>query len=456
MLIFLAVLCGLIEAIFTALEVALGAVSRARLRTLEIVTPSEETPDVSAQRTARAATRVLKLLERPDRLTLLFISVTSFSLWIAASLLTWQALSTGWPLWVLPLALVALLFGAEVIPLLVAARHAESIALGGAPLLSFARKLFAPLLALTGGIGYAIARLFGSGPNATPAVTQDELRTALATAEEEGVIESEERALLEGAMDFREKVVREVMTPRLDVVGIPADATLDEALAVALREGHSRLPVYEGTIDRIIGVLATKDVLAPLARGESGVKTARETLREAYFVPETKRIAATLEELRHGRTLLAVVVDESGGTAGLVTLEDLLEELVGEIQDEYDVEEAPLRAEMRGEERVLICEAHSTVRDFGRFFASEWKMVSTLQGADGERVDSGRTLASLALELFENVPRVGQRVRAGEAVAASSDIRAGFGLEMEVVGMDGPRIEWLLFRLVGAESGEGN
>ena len=456
MLIFLAVLCGLIEAIFTAMEVALGAVSRARLRTLQTATPIDETALASTERTARAATRVLNLLDRPDRLTLLFISVTSFSLWIAASLLTWQALSTGWPLWILPLAFVALLFGAEVIPLLIAARHAEAIALRCAPLLRGAQKAFAPLLALTGSIGYGLARLLGSGPNATPAVTQDELRTALATAEEEGVIESEERALLEGAMDFREKVVREVMTPRLDVVGVPADATLGEALAIALREGHSRLPVYEGTIDRIIGVLATKDVLAPLARGESGISKARDFVREAYFVPGTKRIAATLEELRRGRTLLAIVVDESGGTSGLVTLEDLLEELVGEIQDEYDVEEAPLRVEMRGEERVLIGEAHSTARDFGRFFASEWKMVSTLQGADGERVDSSRTLASLALELFGNVPRVGDSVRAGEAIAVSPDIRAGFGLEMEVVGMEGPRIEWVLFRLVASETSGGS
>jgi Mg2+/Co2+ transporter CorB len=145
MLIILAVFCGLVEAIFTAMEVALGAVSRARLRTLQMVPPFDETSTAASERAARAAARVLELLDRPDRLTLLFISVTSFSLWIAASLLTWQALSSGWPLWVLPLAFVALLFGAEVIPLLIAARHAETIALRSAPLLGVAQKVCAPL-----------------------------------------------------------------------------------------------------------------------------------------------------------------------------------------------------------------------------------------------------------------------------------------------------------------------
>ena len=444
MFLILAAICGLLEAVFTALEVALGTVSRARLRALQTAAREDET--VSAK-THRQTDRVIELLERPDRLALLFITVTSLSLWLAASLLTWTALVEDWPLWVLPLALVGLLFVAEVLPLLVAARHSEAIALRGAGLIRIALKVWSPILAVLGGIAYGVARVFGSGPGARPDVTEGELRTALAAAEEEGVIESDERALIEGAMDFREKVVREVMTPRLDIIGIPADASLTEALETALSQGHSRMPVYEGSLDKIVGVLAAKDVLPFLKNGDSA-KTARDVAREAYFVPENKKLTLMLDELRRGRTLLAIVVDESGGTAGLVTLEDLIEELVGEIQDEYDLEEAPLRIIEDASNPTLLCDASATVRDFGRFFGRQFKMVPSLRGADGERAESGETLAALALELFADVPKLGDAVAAGDAVAVSSDARTNYGLQLEVTKMDGPRIEEVCVRLV--------
>ena len=437
MLLILAAICGLLEAVFTALEVALGTVSRARLRALQSAAREEET---ASPQTEKQTDRVIQLLERPDRLALLFITVTSLSLWVAASLLTWSALDQDWPLWVLPLALVGLLFVAEVLPLLIAARHAEAIALRGAGLIGIALKIWSPILAILGGVAYGVARVLGSGPGARPDVTEGELRTALAAAEEEGVIESDERALIEGAMDFREKKVREVMTSRLDIVGISADASLTQALETALSQGHSRMPVYEGSLDKIVGVFAAKDVLPFLKNGDCD-KTARDVAREAYFVPETKKLTSMLDELRRGRTLLAIVVDESGGTAGLVTLEDLIEELVGEIQDEYDLEEAPLRLVEDAATPTLLCDASATVRDFGRFFGRELKMIASLRGADGERAQSSETLAGLALELFADVPRVGDEIAAGDAVAITPDIRANFGLAMQVVKMDGPRIE---------------
>ncbi len=425
------------EAIFTALEVALGTVSRARLRALQ--SAAREEASVSPA-TLRQTDRVLELLERPDRLALLFITITSLSLWLAASLLTWNSIAQDWPLWVLPLALVGLLFVAEVLPLLIAARHAEAIALRGNGLIRFSLKLWSPILAVLGGIAFGMARTLGSGPDARPDVTEGELRTALAAAEEEGVIESDERALIEGAMDFREKVVREVMTPRPDIIGISADATLAQALETALGQGHSRLPVYEGSLDKIVGVLAAKDVLPFLKNGDS-LKTAREVARAAYFVPQTKKLTSMLDELRRGRTLLAIVVDENGGTAGLVTLEDLIEELVGEIQDEYDLEEAPLRIVEEAEAPTVLCDASATARDFRRFFGRQFKMVATLRDADGDRVESGETLAALALELFADVPSEGDTIAAGDAVAVTPDIRAQFGLQLQIVKMDGPRIE---------------
>ena len=460
MLLLLAALCGCIEALFTALEVALGAVSRARLRALAEPTAAADEGAPTAGQTRRARA-VLSLLEYPDRLSILFICVTSLSLWLASSLLTWHLLSGQWSVWTLLAALVALLFGAEVVPLLLAAGHAERIALRGARFVQLAQIGLRPLTAVVGALSFGLARLMGSGPRPKTHVTENELRTALAAAEEEGTIESGERALIEGAMDLRTQSVREVMTPRLDIVGIPANAALSEALAIALREGHSRLPVYDGTLDRIVGVLASKDLLSflrpPAATSSAGAeKTARDVTRPALFVPESGRVNVVLDELRRNRTLFAVVVDANGATAGIVTLEDLLEELVGEIQDEYDAEEAPVR--LLNEEQValgapplLTCDAGSSVRELGRFFGERLGLSLTLRYGTGAPVGSRASLAAVALEVFARVPKEGDEAPVGTALAASGAStetrRAEFDVWFRVTQMDGPRLTELQVHL---------
>jgi putative hemolysin len=458
MLLLLAALCGLIEAVFTALEVALGAVSRARLRALTEFegAPTDEGAPSPAQ--VRRARQVLRLLEHPDRLSILFLSVTSLSLWSAASLLTWHVLAGQWSWPVLVGALVALLFVAEVVPLLLAAPRAEGIALRGAGFILGAARLLWPLTFPLGALSYGLARLLGSGTRATPHVTEGELRTALAAAEAEGAIESGERALIEGAMDLRTQTVRQVMTPRLDIMGLPADSTLHDALHLALREGHSRMPVYDGTLDKIVGVLATKDLLPHLDEsGVSSSRTVRDVVRPALFFPESGRVSVALDELRRNRTLLAIVVDSNGGTAGLVTLEDLLEELVGEIQDEYDAEEAPIRLLESGPEgeTVVLCQAGSSVRELGRFLGAELGLTTTLRDAEGVPVGSGTSLAALFIERFGRVPLVGDSVLVGlSALSAprsgadgarevTAEERAEWNVWLEVAGMDGPRLTLL-------------
>jgi CBS domain containing-hemolysin-like protein len=372
MLIAIAVVCTLCEAVFTAMEIAIGAVSRSRLRAVveadrsaahaasETAHANGADPGRDLDTARRRARRLLRLLEEPERLTLMFIIVTSLSLWTAASALAWQSFLSDWPVWVLPLTLLLMLFIAEVLPLLLAAHQTESVALHGAKLASVSLTVLSPLMLLLGGLGRGLARLMGAGPDATAQVTEGELRTALAAAEEEGVIESDERAMLEGAMDFRETRVREVMTPRIDMVAAPADASLPFVLDLALREGHTRVPIYENTPDVIVGIVSTKDLIPHLRRRRAlsaampqtpggnallpdDTTLARDVARPVLFVPQDKRIAPTLEDLRRQRTLMAIVIDESGGTAGLVTLEDLLEEIVGEIQDEYDEEEPEMK-----------------------------------------------------------------------------------------------------------------
>jgi CBS domain containing-hemolysin-like protein len=160
--------------------------------------------------------------------------------------------------------------------------------------------------------------------------------------------------MIHGVFEMSLTVVREVMTPRIDMVAVPVDATLDQLLEVIVGEGHSRLPVYEGTIDTVVGVVLAKDVIPLLAnrdRDDSSFDV-RRLMREPYFVPDTKPVDDLLAELRLQKVHLAIVLDEFGGTYGLVTMEDLLEEIVGEIDDEYDIAEPEFAATPEGD--VLI------------------------------------------------------------------------------------------------------
>jgi CBS domain containing-hemolysin-like protein len=190
----------------------------------------------------------------------------------------------------------------------------------------------------SGFIGIANIILPGKGLRHGPFVTEEEILTMADVAAEEAAIESEERELIHSIFEFGDTVVREVMLPRPDMVSVEADATVDEAVAAAIGAGVSRLPAYEDTTDNIKGLVYLKDLVARSSQGE-GSEPVRGSWRDAHFVPESKRVAELLREMQKDKFHMAIVVDEYGGTAGLVTMEDLLEEIVGEITDEYDVDE---------------------------------------------------------------------------------------------------------------------
>ena len=501
MLIALAVICAVCEALFTAMEVALGALSRARLRALiedEDETRSSDNRNSEKSEAAaaalvitrRRATHLLHLLEHSENLTLAFIIVTSLSLWAAGALLTWQVLSANWPLWTLPVLLIAVLFVAEVLPLLVAARNPEGIALRSVGLIERSVRLLSPLIWLLGGVARGVARLWGVRSDSSPQVSAGELRQALQAAVEEGVIQSEEREMLQGALDFRDKTVHEVMTPRIDIIGVLADLPLREVLRVAMKAGHSRLPVYEGSLDKIIGIIATKDLI-PHLRPHSESSTAlcaREVLRPAFYLPENKRIASALEDLRRQRTLLAVIVDADGGTAGVVTLEDLLEEIVGEIEDEYDEISAELRvapdtaaaleaaavkpededkdaqiAEVQG--AAILAPGAKTVREVEKFWHHAFGEYALLCGTPARDNDAlttaaspSQSLASLALELFDGVPQTGDRVALGQIFSIAPDREKLEKtvplavLDLQISAMNGPRIEEMRIEKIALEN----
>jgi CBS domain containing-hemolysin-like protein len=226
----------------------------------------------------------------------------------------------------------------EVVPKTFALQHSERTVLFISPLLASITG-FLPLRLLTRMfIGFANVVLPGKGMRTGPFATEADILSMADAAAQDAAIETEERELIHSIFEFGDTVVREVMLPRPDMVAVEADATVDEGILRAIEAGKSRLPAYEDTIDNVLGLVFLKDLVARGAAGE-GSGPVRESLRSAHFVPESKRVAELLREMQTEKFHMAIVVDEYGGTAGLVTMEDLLEEIVGEITDEYDVPE---------------------------------------------------------------------------------------------------------------------
>jgi CBS domain containing-hemolysin-like protein len=207
------------------------------------------------------------------------------------------------------------------------------------PLVRGAAWLLRPIVVALSTITNFLVRLMGGQMiHRGPFVTEEELRLLVTVGEEEGVLEEEETDMIHSIFEFADTTVREVMVPRIDMVTLESDATVNEAVDLALQGGFSRIPVFEETIDNIIGVLYTKDMLKQLRESHDSLPI-RNLVRSAYFVPETKKLDDLLREMRQRRIHMVIVIDEYGSVAGLVTIEDLVEEIVGDIRDEYDREE---------------------------------------------------------------------------------------------------------------------
>ncbi|HNS02543.1 MAG TPA: hemolysin family protein [Anaerolineae bacterium] len=330
-------------ALAAAAEVSLGAISRANIRRLL---------DEGVSRAQALQT----LLDDPPRFILALMILGILSLIMAAIAASWLVVSAGWP-WLpgVPLALVGLgvaVLLVQVTARALAMRATEQTALrlsafvrGTALLLS---PLTAPLMALAGAI---LGRTEEDTSPDNVLLSEEGLRYLINAAEEPGLIEEDEKKMIASIFELGEMVAREVMAPRIDVVAMEETTTLRAALDVIIQAGHSRIPVYRDSIDTVQGVLYAKDLLLPLRDGRYDAPVT-ELMRPAYFVPESKRVDDLLQELQQRRVHMAIVVDEYGGTAGVVTIEDLLEEIVGDIQDEYD-SEAPM-AQQVGEREYIF------------------------------------------------------------------------------------------------------
>ena len=241
----------------------------------------------------------------------------------------------------------------HVLPLLIVRRNPERVLEVLLPPFDVAARFLHPL---TGGLVRLIAavprreRAEPTSPNGEPVENQAGETTQTEVAEGQGLIEGDERRLLQSIVDFGDALVREVMTPRPDMVAIQVESTFDELRALFREQEYSRIPVYTENLDNIVGFVFIKDLirLDPPESGQAPLLQLTRFIRPATFVPETKRLAEMLKEFQRQQVQIAIVVDEYGGTAGLVTIEDLLEEIVGEIRDEYDVETEPVIVEGDG------------------------------------------------------------------------------------------------------------
>jgi len=227
-------------------------------------------------------------------------------------------------------------------------------------------------------------------------MTEEELQEIIEESEAEGLINEEEGEMLHSIFAFGETVVREVMVPRIDMVSCPLTATVPQLLEAIIASGHSRIPIYEGTKDRIVGVVYAKDMLRFWGEDPATLSIA-QIMRAPYFVPETKNVETLLQEFRTRRVHMAIVIDEYGGTSGLITIEDLLEEIVGDIQDEYDVEEEWLIEE---EDGAILVDARLSIDDLEEHFKLE---------IPREKFD---TVGGYLVHLCGHVPAAGEEVTA--------------------------------------------
>jgi putative hemolysin len=337
----------LLTALAAAAETALTAINRFRLKGM-------------LDRGVRRAEAILALLNDPRRSLSTLLLLDSLGLIGGASVVTLLALhgQTGWGRVTAAGAGLLGLVLAELIPKAIAARRPENVALLVVGPIDTLAAVLVPVLWLVNRALQVAGPVPGDGSGEGLLMREQELRMMVDVGAEEGLIDLGEKEMITGIFELGETIVREVMVPRIDIITIEANTPLREALEVVVKCGHSRIPVYEETIDNIVGVLYAKDLLRCQLDGSD--RSLREMLRPAYFIPESKRVDELLQELQHRRVHIAIVVDEYGGTAGIVTIEDLLEEIVGEIQDEYDTEE-PLSETIS--EREVIFDARVNLDD---------------------------------------------------------------------------------------------
>ena len=384
-LVWIAAACLVVTMFFSAAEMAFIAANRLRLRHL-------------AEEGSRTAARYLEDFRRPERVLSTAMMGVTIAHIVASSAATFALLPVlgGWAPWVVTAALtpVLLVFG-EIIPKAVAREWATSLILRVYRPIRWASALLVPFVWATNNIVSALLRFFG-GPSADARqfVSREELKALLAMEPGEAEVTTVEAEMIDKIFDLGDTTVREVMVPLVEVAMLPETATAADAIALIGQRGFSRIPIYAQRETDIVGVVTAMDLLK---RGAE-VSTLAELRRAVAYVPETKRIDDLLREMQRSRTHMAVVVDEYGGSTGAVTLEDILEQIVGEIQDEHD--RAPASVDRLPDGSYWVA-ARTNIEELNE--ALDW----SLPKQDYE------TVAGLVLATLHRIPRMGEEFQVG-------------------------------------------
>jgi CBS domain containing-hemolysin-like protein len=373
-------------AFFAASEAAIVGVSRIAARTF-------------AEKNLPGAAALEALLADRNRTLTSVLIANTFVLLATNSIATALLIRLEVPfaaLWSTFITTVLLLLFGEIIPKTLAVSDAGRTALRLAIPLKRVAWVLQPLTAAFLGLTNFIVRIFGVKRQGGPYVTEEDIKQLVNVGVEQKVLEEGERELIHSVIEFADTIVREVMTPRTAMVTVGVEASPQHAIDLVIREGYSKLPVFEGNVDNVIGVVHDRELLIALANGSLAQTTLASLMRPVVHVPESKRVFELLREMQRGTFSLAIVVDEYGGTAGLATMEDLLEEIVGEIRDEHDEgEEEPIRKLDDGE---AIVEAGVNIED-----------VNAALGIDLPHEDF-ETIGGLTVGLFGRMPAEGEEI----------------------------------------------
>jgi putative hemolysin len=402
----------LVGGVFAAAEIALITVRRTRL-------------DQLAEEGKRGARTARRLVEDPQRfLATIQVAITFLGFLasaigaVAFSAVIADAVATiPWPpvqdaaetiafIFVTLLIALTSIIAGELVPKTLALNFPERFALVAARPLAFMERLLNPLVWLTTTISGFMVRLFGGRERPqTGLLSVEELKLLVETGSAQGQIEEAEKEMIHGVIELGDKQIHEVMIPRIGIKAVEVDEPIDQVIDLIVRAGHSRVPVYRENLDNIVGILYAKDFLPYLLASAKGAEPIeiRALARPAAYVPETKRVDELLTEMRSARRHIAIVVDEYGGTAGLVTIEDLVEEIVGDIQDEYDIEESLVElVETDPDRRAFRLDGRVTMDDLRDLFE-----LGDAEEPDEEAYD---TVGGLIIHRVGRIPLVGTEV----------------------------------------------
>ncbi len=314
------------------------------------------------------------------------------------------------------MTMLTVIFG-ELAPKTFAVSHAEKISLALARPMEMYIKIISPLSFIFNTLSNFLIRLFGGEVKPAPQLlTEDEMKAMIRIGEEEGTIEKEEKEMLHNIFEFGDKKVTEAMVPRTEIAAISEDAAVADILSLVSKEGYSRYPVIKETVDNITGLLYVKDIVRKMAEEEVPPQTRiKNFVRDAYYIPESKMVTALLDDMQKDKFQIAIVVDEHGGTAGLITLEDIMEEIVGSLQDEFEAIEAEKEVEIVDESTFMV--SGSTGID----------EINELVGVELDD-EEFHTIGGFIFGLFGHLPKVGEQLRYHE-------------LRFLILDMEGKKIE---------------